>query len=98
MPMQPLSAIILKLVGSVGSPFLWMSFTMDSPQEEGGEPVAITLENSVARIWWLDSSFRSTEKGTPSGPGAEVLLQAFRIFLMSRGLNGVRSKGWNEAS
>ena len=39
-----------------------------------------------------------TEKETPSGPGAEVLFEALRTFLMSLGLMGLRSKGWNDSS
>ena len=75
-----------------------MSLTTDSPQEEGGEPIASTFEKRVAIMWWVDSNLRRTEKEMPSGPGAEDLLAAFSTALMSLGLKGLRSKGWKVSS
>ena len=97
-PTQPLRAIILKLVGSLGLPFLWINLTTDSPQEEGGAPRACTFVNSVAKMWCVLSSLRSTENGTPSGPGAEFLLAFFNTCLISLGLKGLESKGWKSSS
>ena len=87
-PMQPVRAIILKLEGSAESPFLYKSFTTDSPQEGGCAPEVSTLLNKVASAWCVQSSLRSVLYVIPSGPGADFLLDLLRTLRISRGLMG----------
>ena len=67
---HPDGAIIRKLVGSLGSPFLCASFITDSPQDGGGVPKEKTLLKYVARMLLVRSSLWRIPKEIPSGPGA----------------------------
>ena len=91
--MYPESAIILKFEGTEVAPFLCISLTTDSPQEGGWAPDMKTLLKKVARIWSVDSNFKSVLYVIPHGPGADLLLALLRMFLMSLGLNGAILKG-----
>ena len=72
-----------KFEGLSISPDLKISETILLDHSSGGLPDFKSLENSVARMRWVEGSFFRKPYKIPSGPGAEVDDFLFKIALMS---------------